>query len=196
MNTRSSLRFLVFVGLASVAGAQIQFSIVLNAFLSDSLGTPTADMPYAIVIDTQNNGFVEGTYLAFDLNTNLQLLSSSGGLTDDLYVFPGVSPQLTNDTDPFVGAAGTLDFDNFDGSYTGLPFSVIWFESGSTAGAAYGFSADADFFMPNGGETFSASGTWDPGSANLTLLAAVPEPTALAAILGLGGLFALLRRRR
>jgi len=200
MNILRNTFLFTSLGVASIATAQISVSLAVDAGgFSNSQGDATNEMPFGILIDTADDGFDEGFYNAFDFSTSGQFLYSSGTITDDWFVFPGANtPETAFSPSLGDGAIGTVVNLTLDNAMFDKDFSVIWFENIAKEGEAYGIAVDPDFVIPSSGfVSYAPVKPWTPGSADYTLLAAVPEPNVIGALLGVGVLgLALVRRRR
>lgn len=220
----------VCLGFAAAAHATvtIQFSqtnVGRATGFSDSAGVAGVNgMRWGIVVSTLDS-ILQGAgptptqmYDAgFSLNT-AGFLSINNVLTDDYYVpafaADTVTPLLTSNltatgTDP-GGAGGittalNVPFGGTTNISTGDPFGVIWFQSGSAIGNAYGLLQNqiiaSEFDIPADGATNSVASAFftqvnpDPIKPANLVLSGVPEPSRFL-LLGLGGIGLLLRRRR
>ena len=168
-------------------------------------GVVSDGMPYAAVVDTNSDGFLEGSYLGFDLSLNGQFLQTNLGVSDDWFVYggdlgSGKSPPTTaNIFGVGNGAISSLTSLEETNINEGDEFALVWFPSGSaTTGSAYGFATDTSsstkMLVPGSGGISSVP---DGVSTKSVDFPAIPEPSAYATILGLLGLgYAVFCRRR
>ncbi|MFP4282120.1 MAG: PEP-CTERM sorting domain-containing protein [Opitutales bacterium] len=192
MTTRSAS--ILFAVAAVPAFAQINFTQQVNNTFADSSGTHRSGMSYGILIDTQGDGYALGKYTGFDLGQNGQFLPVGESLSNDWFLYPGLTPPETF-TGLGEGTISNIEFNQDDQltvDYVGLSFGILWFESDASVGASYGFAADDGFTIIEGTGA-APDALWEPGGADLVL---VPEPSALPVLLGLGGVVLAVRRRR
>jgi len=187
-----------------VTSASISSGFTLSGglvpFLGDDAGVAlTSDTEFAIVValDTATNPF--SGLLA---NDNISTGSTIGG--GDYFVL-----DTGTAVDGALGVAAQLNITNFQTSGTSIAADVaagnevgfLWFPSLSTSddvldqGDSYGFFTASDWLLPVQGasESFTNRQELTPLIASEVVL--IPEPSSTA-LLGLGGLALLARRRR
>mgnify|MGYP000991005489 CR=1 FL=1 len=174
---------------------------VISGF-GNAAGTPTAGMSYGLVVDTGNDGFGAGTWGALNPSAS-GFLNAAGSATDDFFTLgtstggPGFN---TVDVGPPFGVIiiDMLGIDVLTNSLEGHQYGIMWFETGAATGDSYGFLATG-ITIANDGATIddsAALSALSPGAASFQI-AAVPEPSAFAAIAGMLTLgFVMVRRRR
>lgn len=158
---RKAFIFLVGLLLSTSLGAQ-SVTLSINNFsqpFHDQEGSPAAAAKWAILIDTQKNGFAAGAYKPFDVSVSGQFLSTSEGQSDDYFVF-GDSPLLLGSMDSKSGypsgVASVVQLAWEDIFNEGQAFAVIWFPEGAgSAGSAYGLARDSrnNAQLPGAGNT-------------------------------------------
>lgn len=163
----------------------------------DALNTPLDGMDWGILVDTGGNGFLAGDYLSFTIDVDGGYLSTIDGLTDDWLAFSDSGILETVSAGPLgSGSIGSGDF-TLDVGEVNDAIALIWFATDTALpGDAYGLGEHANFYVYAGNDVSEAPDGWVPGYAEYNFLAAVPEPAALSALLGLAGLVVALRRRR
>lgn len=178
---------------------------VNQAGFENSSSVVTNGMAFGFLVDTGNNGFSPGNYNVFDLTTNGQFLNVGGVASDDWFVYAGtqgIGQTPTTTSSIFGLGSGAISEQTI--SFTNLAvnddFAVMWFpaSTASTVGDSYGLSSDSgvDMIIPvDTGVSQSPSVTL--GKVPNFTIAAVPEPSQWAAILGVLAMgLTCFRRRR
>ncbi|MFK7909364.1 MAG: PEP-CTERM sorting domain-containing protein [Akkermansiaceae bacterium] len=181
---------------------------------ANAAGTAANGLTWGIIVDNSGDGFLA----AYDISGSGTSAQIQGG-DDKLYI----SAQTTSDTTgqsefspTFVpegfGGAGSLTAVSFNSPHAAnTPFAIVWFDSSAAfddaSSSTAGILTNSDvtgtpFLIPSDdppGGTFAIS-AWARGddpvrSATGLNITFVPEPSSTA-LIGLGGLALLLRRRR
>lgn len=214
--------FAIITGLSSLASAAstLQFSATTGTTLGvltnlqSSMSDATSAKIWGVLVDTSaaQDGFLtSGSYqLGASLAASTQtVLSSLSGVSNDVLAIASAGMLSSTNTTLDGGTVGslarpgsiTLAYTN--GIAVGQKFALIWFDTTiNTAGtvvasgAKYGLLTNAAFVLPaDGTAAFDFRPNFvgvDP--VNTANLSVVPEPSA--ALLGVIGVFGLLRRRR
>ena len=186
--------------IASLTSAQAVLSVTsanVTGFQDESGTALTSGVLGVLVVDTAGNGF--GAVTAGDIQVGATLGDDDyidGG--DDLII--KLFDSTTALGSSFLQAGGSNSIEFADGA--SRDFIVYWFPSLSvaggstaiTAGDRYGAARDAATWTLSSTDGFNTNGA-AVTSAGAATLTAVPEPTSTA-LLGLGGLSLLMRRRR
>ena len=174
-----------------------------NAATHTISGASTVNTGQLTLDDQQTVNFTSGSIGTFgninmNVNSNLNItgatingetlaLSSYGGTSSFVNLFDGGQLNLTGLTQQTTGN-GYLNFDS--ASTTGLVFF-----SGFDVAAAEALVTGQMFAIGGTTNTTVADYTFTLGGGGVTVTTAVPEPSS-AALLGLGGLALILRRRK
>lgn len=202
----------LLLGTSAIASASVTLNFN-NAFaggvssnFSNAAGTPTDGLFWGIIVDNTGDGVLSsyGSVVP-QIDTQVSLTTSMGGATDDTLIF---SADLTMDTSgltegDFVttgdtgGLSGITGLDLTSEIATGNDFYIVWFDNvDSTKAGVFG---DATFVLPPDTSLTDYDVPFegvDPSrAASGVVFQTVPEPSSFA-LLGLGGLGFLLRRRR
>ena len=149
-----------------------------------------------LVLDTEGDGFGD--------------VDTSSSFTIDSFLSDG-NDRILNVVESTAGVpiagipdsiqAGGVSVELIDGVDAGDAFAVYWFpalslsDTSAGLGDSYGVTFDSStWILPATGITNTNSVT-NPGAALFEVIEAVPEPSSTA-LLGLGGLALLARRRR
>lgn len=161
--------------------------IVQTSGFGDHTGTPTNNMAWGVIIDTNNLGFdfvSEGNLQPFSIPTFQTLVELDNG-----YYFFRANDNTSSSgpplfSDGFMNIISLLPVspNSLAGDVaTGNPFGLLWFPSSSASiGDSYGF-LDPSAVLPPSGTDVDLSGTLSANAATFTV---VPEPSTYAAIVG------------
>ena len=177
----------------------------VSSNFATAAGVAKVGLYWGVIVDNSGDGFLT-SYGDVSLvqGARLDLLTSSGGVTDDVLIF---SDDFTIDTSAVPDAGGgTGDLGGLTlisnlslsgGVDAGDDFRVVWFDDLDTTSA--GIFSDPSFVLPSDGSTSSFDVPFlgpDPirSAVGLTF-ETVPESSSIA-LLGLGLVGFTLRRRR
>lgn len=198
MKTKIILNLLALAAISN-ASTTITSANVLE-FKDENGGDLGTGVLGLVVIDTGNDGF--GT-----LRPGSYQIGSTLG--DDDFVGDGndLVVKVVDSTDfPSIAIQGGFNTSLSNSTPPGIPstnnqFLVYWFPTLSSSGDktlrsgdVYGSAREANWFLGNDGDTKTVSTVNNAGNANFTV-GPIPEPSSTA-LLGLGGLALLTRRRR
>lgn len=177
MNFKLLLFFVLF---CSNLFGQMVFTVSINTSgFSNEFNVPTNGMNFGILVDTNNDGFLGGSYLDFDFTVDNQFLKTQDVVTDDLFLTPLNNFTTTFSTFLGDGTIGVNDYNLIDGT-TGNSFSVVWNEPFSKF---YGLTENDVFKVVGQGEvTPLPEINWDPGYAQYSF---VPEPSVVTFLISL-----------
>lgn len=185
------------------------FSTVLiqikKGSFANELGSPSAGMNYAIVVDTAGDGFDFSLSIGYDpfdiFSDNNSFLGIGGSGSDDFYTF-GDSQQQSEGTGPppdfepgYINQVGNVDLSG--PINTGQNFGVIWFpDNDALSGSPYGFVTNPGLLIDSDGSTVNYS-SFIPDGIKAADFSVIHEPRTYALILGgLVGLGLVVARKR
>jgi hypothetical protein len=187
---------ILFSAVAAVTQLSASISVTFNiAGFEDETGVAKNGMNFAIVVDTDHDGFDVGSYSAFDVATNHQYLPFVDGsmisVSDDYYTFGTAGITSTVFAPPLggngaIGSIAGIEYNGMD-FLSGDPFCILWFASNAAStDSLYGAVTAPSWVVPSNGGAFSNAETVIPGSAIYEIAAMpVPEPAELSAVMGL-----------
>lgn len=178
--------------------AAIGFEFQMPGF-GDQTGTPKNGMYWALLVDTEGDGFAVNSFLPFDVAESGQFLTTTSGLSDDYYVFgkqTGLPHPTTEALGPFAGfITGMVEVPLAQISQNN-PFAIIWFVSNSAnIGDYYGILTSDTWLLPADGQVFAEYRDLTGGSIAAQYVI-VPEPSTYALAFGGLALGVVLWRRK